>query len=80
MSSFKSSIRLRLVILASLIVVTAYTAMPQRPVSACIECVRLTGGLCVGCDPNVTVGFNFCTPNQDNCSCAEWGACGGIND
>jgi len=77
MSRFIGPIRLRLLILASLVMFTTYTAMPQQTASACIECVRLTGGLCVGCDPNVTIGFNFCSPNQNDCSCSEWGACGG---
>ena len=75
MSRFKRSIRTRLLVLTSLIIVTAYTAMPQQTASACITCVPLTGGLCVGCDPNVTSGFNWCWPVQADCSCEVRGAC-----
>jgi hypothetical protein len=75
MSRLKDSIRLRLLVLTSLIIVTAYTAMPQQAASACITCVPLTGGLCVGCDPNVSTGFNSCWPVQENCSCSVQGAC-----
>ena len=79
MSRLIGPIRLRLLILTSLILVTAYTAMPQATASACITCVRLTGGLCVGCDPNVTEGFNRCWPVQEDCSCWVQGSCGVIN-
>lgn len=75
MSRLIGPIRLRLLILTSLIIVTAYTAMPQQTASACIKCVQLTGGLCVGCDPNATSGGNFCWPVQEDCSCTEWGVC-----
>ena len=75
MTRLKNSIRLRLLVLTSLIIVTAYTAMPQQAASACITCVPLTGGLCVGCDPNVSTGFNSCWPVQENCSCYVQGAC-----
>jgi hypothetical protein len=76
MSRFIGPIRLRLLILTSLIIVTAYTAMPQQAASACITCVPLSGGLCVGCDSNVTEGFNSCWPVQANCSCSVQGSCG----
>lgn len=76
MSRFIGPIRLRLLILTSLIIVTAYTAMPQQAASACITCVPLTGGLCVGCDPNVSEGFTSCWPVQENCSCSVQGSCG----
>ncbi len=76
MSRFIGPIRLRLLILTSLIIVTAYTAMPQQAASACITCVPLTGGLCVGCDPNVSEGFKSCWPVQANCSCSVQGSCG----
>ena len=79
MSRLVNPIRLRLLVLTSLIIVSAYTAMPQQAASACITCVRLTGGLCVGCDPNVTEGFNWCWPVQENCSCYVEGSCGIIN-
>ena len=75
MSRLAGPIRLRLLILTSLIVVTAYTVLPQQAASACITCVPLTGGLCVGCDPNVRSGFNSCWPVQENCSCSVQGAC-----
>ena len=75
MSRFVSPIRLRLLILTSLILITAYTAMPQQAANACIACVDLTGGLCIGCDPNVTVGYNWCWPVQRDCSCSQWGSC-----
>lgn len=75
MPRLKYSIRLRLLVLTSLIIVTAYTAMPHPAASACITCVPLTGGLCVGCDPNVSSGFNSCWPVQENCSCSVQGAC-----
>lgn len=75
MSRLKHAIRLRLLILTSLIIVTTYTAIPQQAASACINCVALTGGLCVGCDPNVTNGFNWCWPVQENCSCSVQGSC-----
>ena len=75
MSRLLGPIRLRLLILTSLILITAYTAMPQQAASACITCVPLTGGLCVGCDPNVTVGFNSCWPIQEDCRCWVQGVC-----
>lgn len=68
-------IRLRLLVLTSLIIFTGYTAMPQQAVRACITCVELTGGLCVGCDPNVTTGYKWCSPNQSDCSCIAWDSC-----
>ncbi len=80
MSRLIGPIRLRLLILTSLIIVTTYTAMPQQAASACITCVPLTGGLCVGCDPNVTTGFKWCWPVQETCSCTAWDSCGGISD
>jgi hypothetical protein len=76
MSRLVNPVRLRLLILTSLIIVTAYTAMPQQAASACITCVQLTGGLCVGCDPNVTTGFKWCWPVQEDCSCEAWVRCG----
>jgi hypothetical protein len=76
MTRFISPIRLRLIILTSLILVTTYTAMPQQAASACIKCVQLTGGLCVGCDPNVTVGYKWCWPIQEDCICFNWDNCG----
>jgi len=80
MSRFIGPIRLRLLILTSLVIVTAYTAMPQQAASACITCVPLTGGLCVGCDSNVTSGFSWCWPVQANCSCSVQGSCAPLND
>lgn len=75
MSRFKSSIRLRLLVLTSLIIVTTYTAIPQQAATACIVCVELTGGLCIGCDPNPTTGFKWCAVNQDACQCRHWDEC-----
>ncbi len=75
MSRLMNPIRLRLLVLTSLIIVTAYTAVPQQAASACIKCVDLTGGLCVGCDPNVTAGFKWCWPVQEDCSCSAWDSC-----
>jgi len=76
MSRLVNPIRLRLLILTSLILLTTYTAMPQQPANACITCVGLTGGLCVGCDPNVTTGYKWCWPTQEDCSCEAWVRCG----
>ena len=75
MTRFIGPIRLRLLVLTSLIIMTAYTAMPQQAANACITCVVLTGGLCIGCDPNPTVGYKWCSPNQSDCSCVAWDAC-----
>lgn len=75
MSRFIGPIRLRLLILTSLLLVTAYTAMPQQAANACIKCVKLTGGLCVGCDPNVTTGYMWCWPVQETCDCYNWDNC-----
>lgn len=75
MSRINGPVRLRLLVLVSLIVVTIYTALPRQAASACITCVPLTGGLCVGCDPNVTTGFNSCWPVQETCSCSVQGTC-----
>ncbi len=75
MSRLVNPIRLRLLVLTSLIIVTTFTAMPQQAASACITCVSLTGGLCVGCDPNVTVGYKWCWPVQEDCSCTAWDSC-----
>ena len=78
MSRFIGPIRLRLLILTSLILMTAYTALPQQAANACITCVPLSGALCVGCDPNVTEGFSWCWPVQETCSCYVRGTCGVI--
>jgi hypothetical protein len=75
MSRLIGPIRLRLLILTSLILITAYTAMPQQAASACIKCVELTGGLCVGCDPDVIFGYKWCWPVQETCTCYEWDNC-----
>jgi hypothetical protein len=75
MSRLIGPIRVRLLILISLITFTAYTAKPQQAASACITCVGLTGGLCVGCDPNVNTGYKWCWPVQENCSCTAWDSC-----
>jgi hypothetical protein len=79
MSRLRQPITLRLLILTSLIIATTYTAVPQQTASACINCVALTGGLCVGCDPNATNGFNSCWPVQENCSCYVQGSCNESN-
>lgn len=75
MARLVNPIRLRILILASLIIFSAYTAMPQQTASACITCVVLTGGFCVGCDPNVTIGYKFCAPDQMTCTCFAWDSC-----
>jgi hypothetical protein len=75
MSRLIGPIRVRLLILASLVIFTVFAAMPQQAASACITCVALTGGLCVGCDPNVSSGFNACWPTQEDCSCWVQGSC-----
>jgi hypothetical protein len=69
MSNFPRQARTRLLILASLILLSVVFALPQRSASACYECVALTGGLCVGCDPNPTSGHASCTADQSTCSC-----------
>jgi hypothetical protein len=69
MSNFPRQERTRLLILASLILLSVVFALPQRSASACFECVALTGGLCVGCDPNPTSGHASCTADQSTCSC-----------
>lgn len=76
MSRIIGPIRLRLLVLASLVIVTAYTATPQQVASACIECVDLEGKICVGCDSNATSGHNYCWPVQSCCCCQVSGTCG----
>lgn len=72
-----SSIRMRLLILASLVLLSAYVVAPQTSVRAtCYECVSLSGGLCVGCDPN-TPAHDSCIPRQETCDCIVMGSCPG---
>jgi hypothetical protein len=62
-------VRTRLFILFSLILLSVVFGLPQSSASACQECVPLSGGLCVGCDPNVSSGHKTCQPDQTSCTC-----------
>jgi hypothetical protein len=70
------SIRSRLFVLTSLILLSIFFAVPDKPASACQMCVQLTGGLCVGC-MFVGEGNTTCVPDQSTCSCTVSGSCGG---
>jgi hypothetical protein len=77
MSSLFRQVRNRLFVLASLILLSIFFALPERAASACQECVQLTGGLCVGC-MMVSEGHVSCQPDQSTCSCNVGPAtCGG---
>ena len=78
MSGPLKQVRTKLFILAALILLSTYFAAPQRNVSACFECVQLTGGLCIGCDPNVSSGARTCVANQSSCTCSMSGSCGHV--
>lgn len=69
MSTFLREVRSRLVIFTVLVLLSIFFALPQRSASACFECVGLSGGLCVGCDPNVSQGHTSCEPDQSTCTC-----------
>lgn len=71
-------IRIKLLTLASLILLSFYFGTTQQAASACWKCVTLTGGLCIGCDPNVDRGVTECTAIQETCSCVTSGSCGNI--
>lgn len=62
-------LRTRFLILIVLALLSTYLVLPETAVSACYECVPLTGALCVGCDPNVTEGHRTCEADQSSCSC-----------
>lgn len=68
-------VKLRLLILASLVFLSVYFAVPQRTASACERCVPLSGGLCVGCQ-QVPRGAEICVPDQETCSCSLGESCG----
>lgn len=61
-------VRLRLLIALAVLCVSVYFVPPRSSATGCSNCVQLTGGLCVGCDPNQPV-FPGCIPNQETCSC-----------
>jgi hypothetical protein len=68
--------RFRLLLLLLTLIVTIYFVPPQSSAATCAECVSLTGGLCVGCDPNQPVHAT-CVPNQTTCTCEVGGECPG---
>lgn len=80
MKKIFGSLRWKVIILALLVGLTFQIGWNTENAAACEECVPLTGGLCVGCDPNATVGHVSCVPNQDTCSCEVSGACKTEND
>ena len=71
-------VRSRLLILTVIVLLSIFFALPQRSASACFECVGLTGGLCVGCNPNVSEGHVGCEADQSTCTCnVSPAGCGG---
>lgn len=65
-------VKVRILILISLIVLSLHLTTSQKTASACWECVQLTGGLCVGCDPNQG-SHKYCWAMQECCCCAVSG-------
>ena len=68
MLNLSVGVRLRLLLLLTILSVGIYFVPPQSSAGSCAECVQLTGGLCVGCDPNQPVHAS-CQPNQETCTC-----------
>ena len=76
MLNLSIGVRFRLLLLLLVLSAFAYIAPPQSSAGSCAECVSLTGGLCVGCDPNQPV-HSTCIPNQSTCTCEVGGGCPG---
>jgi hypothetical protein len=79
METHLKHLRIKLLTLTTLLLLSLYFGSTQRVANACLECVTLTGGLCVGCDPNVSKGHTFCEPNQQTCRCEVGGTCGSMD-
>ena len=72
--------RVRLLVLAALVLTAVGFASDPSADAACRKCVFPTGGICVGCMDagEGDEGFRTCTPIQDICSCiVGGGACTG---
>ena len=65
--------RIRLLILAALIVTAVGLATGQQTAVACQECVFPTGGICVGCMTASANGYRSCVPDQSTCTCSVGG-------
>lgn len=61
--------RVRLLILAALILTAAGLATGQGTAVACKQCVFPEGGICAGCMAADGDGYKTCTPNQTTCTC-----------
>lgn len=70
--------RVRLLILAALVLTAVGSLAEPRAAVACRKCVFPTGGICVGCmdADEGEQGYRSCTPIQSTCSClVGGGAC-----
>ncbi len=75
MRRFIESIQLRVFVLAVLIGLTLHLSLVAKQAKACtgLECVKLTGALCVGCLNDAPNGYPGCAINQDECLCENLG-------
>ncbi len=69
------SIQVRVVVLVILIGFTLNLGLSAREAKACtgLECVFLSGALCVGCLHDAPNGYPMCQINQDECWCQNIG-------
>lgn len=74
MKKLFGSLRFKAVILTLLLGLTFQIGWNVNETEACVECVTLTGGLCVGC-ASASAGHDSCTPSQESCSCTVSGTC-----
>lgn len=74
MKKIFGSLRIKALILAVLLGLTFQAGWNVNETEACVECVTLTGGLCVGCATSSS-GHSDCTPYQESCSCMVSGTC-----
>lgn len=74
MKKLLKSLRFKVIALTMLLGLTFQIGWNANETEACVECVSLTGGLCVGCATTST-GHDSCTPSQDSCSCMVSGTC-----
>jgi hypothetical protein len=75
MKQIIGSIKLKVTVLTMLIGLTLHFGFAAKPARACpgLECVQLTGALCVGCLHDAPNGYPMCEINQDECWCNNIG-------
>ncbi len=74
MNKIFGSLRLKVLILLVLVGLTSQMGWNVKGTEACQECVKLTGGLCVGCMSGSGT-HSQCTALQESCTCVTSGTC-----